>query len=465
MEMFLQDLRHALRLLRNKPGFHDRGRRGAGARHRRQHGDLLGRQHRPAEAAALSRSRSAGDVPQHLAAGLGPGASPDQVQRLAAADGRVPGRLGLPLQRRQPHRRRNPEQVAAGYVSADFFRLFGAVAGRWAARSRRTRICPKAAARVVLERRLLAAPLRRRPERRRPHDPVQRPAARSHRRPRPVRHRGHPVADRARRMCGCRFRSIRTARCRATSSRRRAASSPASRSRRRRRSWRPAATSSARRSRSALPPQGGFGVQPLQEIDRPQRPLVAVDSARRGELRPADRVRERREPAARSRDGPPARDRDSRGDRRRARPHRAAAAHRKRGAVAARRRVRPGARHGRHPRAARAQPRQHPAHRRRRRGRRRRLARAGVHRGRVARDRARVRPVSRRCAPRASISARRSRRAAAARAAASARTRRARCWWSARWRWRSCCSSARRCSSAPSSRFAPSILASMRTRC
>ena len=47
-------------------------------------------------------------------------------------------------------------------------------------------------------------------------------------------------------------------------------------------------------------------------------------------LRPADRVRERREPAAGARDRAQARDRDPRGDGRRARPHHPPAAHRKR---------------------------------------------------------------------------------------------------------------------------------------
>ena len=67
------------------------------------------------------------------------------------------------------------------------------------------------------------------------------------------------------------------------------------------------------------------------------------------ELRPADCLRQRREPAARSRDRPPARDRDSLGGRRGARSHRAAAADGEPGAVDARWRARACARGHRHP--------------------------------------------------------------------------------------------------------------------
>ena len=62
----------------------------------------------------------------------------------------------------------------------------------------------------------------------------------------------------------------------------------------------------------------------------------AAGARRRRRLRPADRVCERREPAAGARDGPEARDRRSRGDRRRPRPHHPAAADRERAAVARR---------------------------------------------------------------------------------------------------------------------------------
>ena len=71
-----------------------------------------------------------------------------------------------------------------------------------------------------------------------------------------------------------------------------------------------------------------------------------------------------------------ARDRHSRRDGRRPRPHRAPAADRERAAVAGGRDARSRARHGRHPRAAGGEPRQHPAHRRGRLRRHRRLARA-----------------------------------------------------------------------------------------
>ena len=53
----------------------------------------------------------------------------------------------------------------------------------------------------------------------------------------------------------------------------------------------------------------------------PQRAAVAVRLDWRRRLRPADRVRQRRQPAAGARHGPQARDRDPRGARRLARPH------------------------------------------------------------------------------------------------------------------------------------------------
>ena len=68
-----------------------------------------------------------------------------------------------------------------------------------------------------------------------------------------------------------------------------------------------------------------------------QRQDLAAGAGRRRQLRAADRVRERREPAAGARHRPEARDRHSRRDGRRPRPHRPAAADRERAAVAGRR--------------------------------------------------------------------------------------------------------------------------------
>ena len=57
---------------------------------------------------------------------------------------------------------------------------------------------------------------------------------------------------------------------------------------------------------------------------------VAAGARRRGQLRAADRLRQRRQPAAGARHRPPARDRHPRRDRRLARPHHPPAAHRER---------------------------------------------------------------------------------------------------------------------------------------
>ena len=124
---------------------------------------------------------------------------------------------------------------------------------------------------------------------------------------------------------------------------------------------------------------------------------VAADLRRRRQLRAADRVRERREPAAGPRDGPPPRDRDPRRDRRIARPHHPPAPDRERRAVARGRPARTVRRLGRHPRAALDQHRRPAARRRERRPRRPRLARRRVHDRRLARHGPDLRPDP--CAP------------------------------------------------------------------
>ena len=83
------------------------------------------------------------------------------------------------------------------------------------------------------------------------------------------------------------------------------------------------------RTRSAA--TGAFSVEPMQRRDRPQRRGTSLlVLRRRGQLRAADRLRQRRQPAARPRHRPAARDRHPRGDRRRPRPHHPPAAHRER---------------------------------------------------------------------------------------------------------------------------------------
>ena len=58
MHAFRQDIKYAFRVLAKQPGRHVRRDPDARARHRRELGDLLRRQRRPAAAAALRRSRS-----------------------------------------------------------------------------------------------------------------------------------------------------------------------------------------------------------------------------------------------------------------------------------------------------------------------------------------------------------------------------------------------------------------------
>ena len=126
----------------------------------------------------------------------------------------------------------------------------------------------------------------------------------------------------------------------------------------------------------------------------PQRQDVLAGPGGRSHVRAVDCVRERREPVARARHRQEAGDGHSRGDGRRAWPHRQAAADGERAALGGRRCARPRARDRGYPRAARGEPGQHSADRRRRLRRRDGLAGGGVHGGRVARDRPRVRSLS-----------------------------------------------------------------------
>ena len=94
------------------------------------------------------------------------------------------------------------------------------------------------------------------------------------------------------------------------------------------------------------PPNGGltFGIVPLHEqvVGDVRRSLLVLVAA--GRLRAADRVRQRRQPAAVARARAPARDRGPGGARRQPRAHRPPAADRERAAGARRRRAGPAAR-------------------------------------------------------------------------------------------------------------------------
>ena len=144
---------------------------------------------------------------------------------------------------------------------------------------------------------------------------------------------------------------------------------------------------------TALGPNASFSVEPVQERVDPQRAHIALRARRGGELRAADRVRERGQSADGARDRPEARNCDAGGARRLACAHRAPAAHRERGAVARGRRARAGVRAGRDPRAAGGEHGRTASRRHRRRARRPRLARARLHACRLAGHGHSVRPL------------------------------------------------------------------------
>ena len=97
--------------------------------------------------------------------------------------------------------------------------------------------------------------------------------------------------------------------------------------------------------RRGFPPQVSAGAAGQPGLQRgpdarrhgAQRALLAAGADRRGELRAADCLRQRGEPAAGARRGTPPRNRHPRRHRRRARPHHPPTAHRERAALAGRR--------------------------------------------------------------------------------------------------------------------------------
>ncbi len=103
--------------------------------------------------------------------------------------------------------------------------------------------------------------------------------------------------------------------------------------------------------RSRSNPAAGHILQmkPVQEADRRRRQPRDLGAAGRGRIRPADRVRESREPAAGARRDAAPRIRRAHRARRRPRPAAAPVHDRRRAAVDHRRRARPGARAGRRP--------------------------------------------------------------------------------------------------------------------
>ena len=93
--------------VRPQPWLHAGGGRRAGARHRREHGDLLDRERGAPEAGAVSRARSARRLSADVARGRVQRRLAGEVPVLARADQRRPARLGLSLEHRQPDRRRH----------------------------------------------------------------------------------------------------------------------------------------------------------------------------------------------------------------------------------------------------------------------------------------------------------------------------------------------------------------------
>ena len=105
VDTFLQDLRHSLRTAWNSPAFTFAAVAAlalASARTRRS-----SRSSTPSCCGRCpTRIRTAWCSSQHVAAGIGTRGVANEVQQLAAADRRVPGRVGVSVQRRQPDRRR-----------------------------------------------------------------------------------------------------------------------------------------------------------------------------------------------------------------------------------------------------------------------------------------------------------------------------------------------------------------------
>ena len=284
-----------------EPGVHRRGRGSPRAWHRCQHGHLLRRQHGASRASAVSRPGSPRHADQHVAAGPGAGRVARQVQPLEAADRGAARHLGLPVQRRQPHRRQRPGAARLRRGDGGFLPGCSARRSSSGGRSRRKRSVRAAAASCCSatgfwRRRFGGDP---RPCVGRtiaidgaPHEVIgivgrstPRPSSRPTVRP----------------TCGCRSRSIPTAepgpllRGGWAAQRRRDAS------RRPRRSSKCSAEEFRQAFPTALCPQCAFGVQPLRDIGRRQRALVALGADGRGGVRAAHRLRQRGEPAARAR--------------------------------------------------------------------------------------------------------------------------------------------------------------------
>ena len=343
---FIRDLTSFAADVRAEPGVHAGGRRRADARHRRQHRDLLGRQRGAAQAGPVPGSRSARDVHEHRRRRAAAARRPrrrsssttaqqtDVVQDVAAfrtgvvnhTGGSVPGAAAVGA----GHRRLLPPVRRAGRARPDVHA--------------RRKIGPNGAQGRRPQPRFWAAPLRQR-SRTSSARPSRSAAIRTRSSASSGRLRLRGVRPVARGLGAVPARSEHEATRGTTSSAAgrlkpgvtlEQAQGAAASSRR---------TSYRQKFPNALGPNRRFSVAADARGARPQRALVAARAGRRGELRAADRLRQRRQPAAGARDRTAARDRHPRGDRRRARPHHPAAADRERRAVAGRRRAWAAARH------------------------------------------------------------------------------------------------------------------------
>ncbi len=373
-----------------EPGVHGRRRGGPGARDRREHRDLLGRERRAAQAGGVSGPRPDRALPEHVAAGRGLGVLAGEVRALPRADERRRGRVGLRPRRRQLHGRGVARAAALGPGVGRFLQAVrgeGRAGPDVHARRGRAERAPGRGPRT----RLLGPPVPERPRRRREGHLAQR----------------EPLGRRRRAGAGLRFPRVRAGAggVDAVPDRsehdRSGALLPRGRAARGRCDAR-AGAGAAAALRRRIPPQVPRCPRPEQQLhrrahprgDRPQRAPVPARAGRRGGLRAAHRVRQRGQPAARARERAPPRNRDPDGHRRGARADRAAAARRERAAVAGGRRDWRDRRRHRHPRPARHKHRGPAARRSGRRARGRGLARARLHAGGVGRHGPRLRPDS-----------------------------------------------------------------------
>ena len=183
-EALLQDSRFGLRTLRRSAGYTVRGSWRAGARDRRQHGDVLGHRRRAAEAAAVPRRRAPDARP---AVGAGGGAQ--RRRRLDPRARRLPRAPAPPCATsssttacRSPCSTRASPTASTPASSPPTSSTMLGVKPLHGRTLRRRRRRPRRRSGADAQPRVLAAEVRRRPERRRPGGRDERPPAHHRRR-------------------------------------------------------------------------------------------------------------------------------------------------------------------------------------------------------------------------------------------------------------------------------------------